>query len=1494
MKYQVLSDLMSSTLLIGTLFFALIILSLGAAYELQAAVGLVAAYSFNEGSGTTVTDASGNGNTGTIQGATWTSAGKFGNALTFNGTSNWVTVNDAASLHATNALTLETWVYPTANQSGWRTIIQKQIDTYFLHWSNSSGARKPAGGGTFNGAVSYITAPNTIPINSWSYLTLTYDGAMLRLYVNGVQVSSIAKTGTIETNSNPLRIGGNSTYGEYFKGRIDEIRIYNRALSQLEIQSDMNTSIGEAPSDTVAPTVSMTTPLNGTTVSGNAVAVSATASDNVGVIGVQFKLDGTNLGAEAITTPYAISWNTTTVANGSHTLTAVARDAAGNASTSAAAVVTVSNTDTTPPSTPVGISATTVSFAQINLVWTASTDNIGVTGYQVFRCQGAGCTPTVLIATSTATTYIDAGLSPSTTYVYTVAALDAAGNTSGPSGVVSATTIAQDTTPPSPPANLTATAISPAQINLSWTASTDNVGVTGYAVFRNSTQVGTSLATSYADTGLVAGATYTYTVAALDAAGNVSTQSAAASATTQTRDTTPPTVSVTSPAAGQTIAGTITVSAVASDNVGVVGVQFQRNGANLGVEVVTAPYILYWDTTTVANASHTLTAVARDAVGNTSTSTPVTVTVANASATDPSVIGQWTGPFPWPIVAVHMSLLSTGKVLAWDDHTDTSGSDTPAGGTTVWDPTANTFTPVPTTSDHNLFCSGHTELADGRVMVVGGHTDFDVGQADINIFDPTTQTWSLAAPMSIGRWYPTGTTLGDGRVLATLGTVTCNTCIAGTPEVYNLATNSWTSLTGANNPFTPYYPHMLVLPNGKVFAAAASEYSIISRVLDVQAQTWSNVGSTAIDGTASVMYQPGKIMKSGGAWDDGLGTPSPATYVIDMNQPSPSWRQVGSMAFARVTHNQTFLPDGTVLVTGGSRSANVAQGSASVYDAELWSPTTETWKTMAKMQVQRVYHSTALLLPDGRVLVGGSGRFSGGANQLSVEIYSPPYLFKGPRPAIASAPGTIQYASSFFVGTPDVSRVTSVSLIRLGSVTHHFNQNQRFMSLTFTPISGGLTIQGPQNGNYAPPGYYMLFLLDSNGVPSIASFVRLPAPYEDTQSPTAPTNLTATGLVGSATLSWTAATDNVGVTGYNIYRSTTSGFTPSVGNKVGETTATTFTNTGLVGGTYYYVVVAHDVAVNTSLPSNEASVIVTPDTSSPSTPTGLTATAVSSSQINLSWTTSTDNVGVEGYQVFRNGSQVATTTVSTYSDIGLTASTTYTYTVTAFDASANISPSSQTVSATAFPGSSLPPGLVAAYSFSEGTGITTTDNSGSGNTGTLTNGPTWTSGKYGNALSYNGINNYVAVRNTFDIAALPFTIAVWVNPTNYDDYRKVFSKRTSWAANNMRVDLTLYSSSGHVVLEQPNQILEFSYAPPLNTWTHLAVVARTTGTELYVNGNLTQTLGAFTLGGNAAAPVRLGCAGDGQDPFLGRIDNLRIYNRALTQSEIQSDLVSIQ
>ena len=197
----------------------------------QSSSNLVAAYAFEEGTGTTTADASGNRNNGTLQGATWTTNGKFGKAASFNGSNSWITVNDSNSLHLTNAMTLEAWVYPTANQSGWRTIMQKQTDAYFLTASSNDGPLRNAGGGTFNGNVANTISPTGLPVNVWSHVAVTYDGANLRLYVNGSQVSSRSQSGTIQVTTSPLRIGGNSVYGEYFQGYIDEARIYSRADS---------------------------------------------------------------------------------------------------------------------------------------------------------------------------------------------------------------------------------------------------------------------------------------------------------------------------------------------------------------------------------------------------------------------------------------------------------------------------------------------------------------------------------------------------------------------------------------------------------------------------------------------------------------------------------------------------------------------------------------------------------------------------------------------------------------------------------------------------------------------------------------------------------------------------------------------------------------------------------------------------------------------------------------------------------------------------------------------------------------------------------------------------------------------------------------------------------------------------------------------------------------------------------------------------------------
>jgi glucose/arabinose dehydrogenase len=381
----------------------------------------VAAYAFNEGSGTTVADTSGNGNGGAISGATWTSAGKFGAALSFNTSrSSYVSVPAAASLQLT-ALTVEAWVNPSALSGSWRTVVLKERPggmSYALYANN--GSNQPVGQ-VYTTAEQNAAGSSSLPLNTWTHLAATYTAGSLKLYVNAVQVAAVSVSGSVVTSSGALKIGGNAIWGEFFNGLIDEVRVYNRALAASEIQADMTTPIGSdttpptvptnlavsgvtptsanltwtgssdaggvagygiyvgsnqftstpatsatvtglscatsytlgvdavdqsgnrsgrattsvttAACDTSPPTVQVTSPAAGATITGP-VTLTASATDNAGVAGVQFRVDGQDIGTEDTTPPYSADWSTAGAANGSHSITAVARDTSGNRTTS--------------------------------------------------------------------------------------------------------------------------------------------------------------------------------------------------------------------------------------------------------------------------------------------------------------------------------------------------------------------------------------------------------------------------------------------------------------------------------------------------------------------------------------------------------------------------------------------------------------------------------------------------------------------------------------------------------------------------------------------------------------------------------------------------------------------------------------------------------------------------------------------------------------------------------------------------------------------------------------------------------------------------------------------------------------------------------------------------------------------------------------------------------------------------------------------------------
>jgi Galactose oxidase-like, Early set domain/Bacterial Ig domain len=482
---------------------------------------------------------------------------------------------------------------------------------------------------------------------------------------------------------------------------------------------------------------------------------------------------------------------------------------------------------------------------------------------------------------------------------------------------------------------------------------------------------------------------------------------------------------------------------------------------------------------------------------------------------DVDKVGQWSPLMDWGFVAAHSILMHSGKLLEMDGWVAPNPSQ-------LFDPSNGSLSIVTNPFGLDIFCSGHATLPDGRVVIAGGHGfDGEIGINNTSIFDPATNAWTAGPKMSFARWYPTVTELGDGRLVAISGNVTASTW-ADKPEIYDATKNAWTTIPGISTSqvHEEEYPLSYLLPSGKVFTIASSTAS--SYLLDPDAPSWTPVGGTtlATDNGSAVMYRPGKILYSGGGTP--LNSTSPAksaAQVIDFGDATPTWKPTASMKAARYAHTLTMLPDGKVLAVGGGTNLdqeNVAGGERST---EEWDPATGTWTALAPADAPRVYHSTSVLLPDGRVLVagGGNAESTGSPGERNAQFYSPPYLFQGARPTITSAPTSATYGSSINVATPDASSIASVSLVSLGADTHTIDMNQHFVPLSFTRDSSSLSVDLPSSASLAPPGYYMLFVVNAAGVPSVAPFIQV---TRDETPPTVTMTAPAAGTVsGSVTLS---------------------------------------------------------------------------------------------------------------------------------------------------------------------------------------------------------------------------------------------------------------------------------------------------------------------------------------------------------------------------------------
>jgi hypothetical protein len=512
-------------------------------------------------------------------------------------------------------------------------------------------------------------------------------------------------------------------------------------------------------------------------------------------------------------------------------------------------------------------------------------------------------------------------------------------------------------------------------------------------------------------------------------------------------------------------------------------------------------------------------------------------------------------PYFSEVLPVHATLLHTGKVLFFAGSgnnafrfgsPDFGNAGKQIYTSVVWDPNKsvfdnNTFIHPPTLKRANgsvvdYFCCGHTFLSDGRVLVAGGTLQYDVlqppgsgkgfeGIRDTVIFDPDPlqEKWTAEQPMAHGRWYPTVIMLSDGSALVAsgldeTGLGQSNNSFERNPDPAN------TTWAKTRDFALPLYPHLFQLGDGRLFYTGGkmdTEGDSVPLVFDPINATAAVVINGLTDQAncnqcASVILPPAQdqrfMILGGGPEDDGP-VRQPATHrvaTVDFKSANPAYHAKSTLNHERMHVNAVLLPDRTVLAVGGgvTREASAQThlvdplGGREVFEGEIYDLGTNVWSITAPATVARLYHSVALLLPDGRVVSAGGNPDKGSQvnwlppdllEEMRLEIFSPPYLFKkNTRPVVQNAPEEIKYTTAIKILTPQANQVKWISLIRPGLTTHSFNGTQRLVDVPFTlEPPDTLNANVPAERNIAPPGWYMLFLTDQDGVPSVARWVHL-------------------------------------------------------------------------------------------------------------------------------------------------------------------------------------------------------------------------------------------------------------------------------------------------------------------------------------------------------------------------------------------------------------------
>ncbi len=463
---------------------------------------------------------------------------------------------------------------------------------------------------------------------------------------------------------------------------------------------------------------------------------------------------------------------------------------------------------------------------------------------------------------------------------------------------------------------------------------------------------------------------------------------------------------------------------------------------------------------------------------------------------DPAFAGRWSSRLDWPHIAIHTVMLSDGKLLTYG----TGGSGMQgAMEYNVWDPalgiTPSSHTNIQGIAQVDSFCSAATLLPDtGNVLISGGDARplgrNNSGIEDAMLFNAASQEVSRANDMNYERWYPTSTTLPNGDILVSAGR-DGNNLLTDIPEVYSSTIGTWRTLDNASlSAYKFFYPRQFVMPNGNVFGVSGRSMYIMSTdgtgtIADAGQLPGFSYGTSA----TAAMFEPGKILHAGGISNHGIGA-----VVIDTTSGTPVVSRTEDLAQSRRAWASTvLLADGKVMMVGGSYELN--DDVTASLGTEVWDPATGQWSQYSRHELPRLYHSTAILLNDGRVLLAGGGS-PGPLHNLNGEIFSPPYLFDengtlADRPEISYAPDNASWGQNVAVRTGNNSDIKRITMIKTGGITHGFNMDQRFLELDFVVDANSLSVTMPASGNVAPPGYYLLFVHDSNGTPSHAQMISL-------------------------------------------------------------------------------------------------------------------------------------------------------------------------------------------------------------------------------------------------------------------------------------------------------------------------------------------------------------------------------------------------------------------